>query len=164
MGLFKKIMVALGLGGGAVAGYSYISGLKRTAKELESLANVGVDSFGLAGMGLKINITIKNPTKTKFTMKSPFVRLMNGKDEIASSQADDKTFPVPAYGQVTLDPVKLTIPALKLLSLGISMLTPQPNGVKLQVVTITTITLLGIFSIPYEKTEEIVLKSASNAS
>ncbi|HWY98670.1 MAG TPA: hypothetical protein VNY36_06270, partial [Bacteroidia bacterium] len=136
MGTFGKILAAVGLGGGAIAGYSYLSGLKRTSKELESAANVGVDSFGLAGMGLKINITIKNPTKTKFKMKSPFVRLMNGKDEITSSQADDKTYPVPAYGQVTLDPVKLTIPALKLLGLGISMLTPQPNGVKLQIVTI----------------------------
>ena len=164
MGLFKKILIAAGLGGGAIAGYSYIESLKRTSKELETATKVNLDSFDISGMGLKINVTLKNPTKTRFKIKSPFVRLMNGKDEIASSQAFDKSYSIPSFGEVTLDPIKLTIPALKLLSLGISMITPQPDGVKLQIVTVTTITLLGIINLPYETTEDIVLKSASHAS
>jgi len=164
MGVFKKILIALGLGGGAVAGYSYIESLKRTSKELESNAKVSLDSFDLSGMGLKIGVVIKNPTRTSFKIKSPFIKLMNGKDEITSSQADNKSYHIPSFGEIELDPVKIKIPALKLLSLGISMITPQPDGVKLQIVTVTTITLLGILSIPYEKTDEIVLKSASHAS
>ncbi len=165
MGTLKKALVLTGLSGGILAGGLYIRKLKRTGNELETISKVNIYSLDLRGLTLRIDLVIKNPTSTSLNIKYPFVRMMLGGDMIGSSQVVNQDIKIPAYSEVHIDKIMVDIPIMGLLSLIGSLFQPLQSGqaVTVQIITVTTISIWWM-NLPYEKKEDVILKTGSNAS
>ena len=163
MKFFKKILVGAGIGGGLIAGIVYLFRLKRTSEELETETTVSVQKLDLKGLSLKMDITLKNPTRTGFKVKFPFVKVYYKNSLIGSSQVIDKDVEVPSFGQVWASNITIQIPSTSLLSIGAS-LTNLLKGQNLDftVKTVSTIDL-GVAQKPYERTDDFTLKLPTNA-
>jgi hypothetical protein len=159
MTALKKILVGGGITAGIVSGLVYLFRLKRTNAQLETVSSVVIQKFDLSGIILKIDITLKNPTRTGFSAKFPFVKVNYKDSMIGSSQVIDRDVAIPPYGEVKAANILVQIPLSGLLSVGTDILKSYQSGdgVKLTVVTVST-TDLGIVKIPYEKKEEITIR------
>lgn len=155
----KKILVGSAIGGGIIAGATYLFRLKRTSVELESFAKVNIFKMDLSGLVLQVDVQLKNPTATKFKIKFPFVKLIYKDATVGSSQVVDKDITIPSYGEAVAEKIMITIPPRNIFSVSAGLLKSVLAGeqVKLNTRTITTIDL-GIKKLPYEKVEEIILK------
>ena len=165
MGTVTKVAVATGIGGGLVAAGLYVRGLMRTGVEMQTTSKVNIHSIGLSGLIIRIDLNLKNPTKTSFKIKFPFMKILFEGNSIGTSQVVNKDILIPAYGEVNIENVLIQIPLLGLLSLGVQLFTPLQSGqsVKIQMVAVTTISYWWL-SLPYEHKEDVLLKSASDAS
>ena len=155
----KKILVGSAIGGGIIAGATYLFRLKRTSVELESFAKVNIFKIDLSGLVLQVDVQLKNPTRTKFKIKFPFVKLIYKDATVGTSQVVDKDITIPSYGEAVAEKIMITIPPRSIFSVSAGLLKSLLAGeeVKLNSRTITTIDL-GIKKLPYEKIEEIILK------
>ena len=155
----KKILVGSAIGGGIIAGAAYLFRLKRTSVELESFAKVNIFKIDLSGLVLQVDVQLKNPTRTKFKIKFPFVKLIYKDATVGTSQVVDKDITIPSYGEAVAEKIMITIPPRNIFSVSAGLLKSLLSGeeVKLNSKTITTIDL-GIKKLPYEKIEEIILK------
>lgn len=159
MAALKKILVGGGIATGIVSGLVYLFRLKRTNTQLETVSSVVVQKFDFSGIGLKIDISLKNPTRTGFSAKFPFVKILYKDSMIGSSQVIDKDVVIPPYGEAKAANIMVQVPLSGLLSVGADILKSYQGGegVKLTVVTVST-TDLGFVKIPYEKREEITVR------
>ena len=155
----KKILVGSAIGGGIIAGATYLFRLKRTSVELESFAKVNIFKIDLSGLVLQVDVQLKNPTRTKFKIKFPFVKLIYKDATVGTSQVVDKDITIPSYGEAVAEKIMITIPPRSIFSVSAGLLKSLLAGeeVKMNSRTITTIDL-GIKKLPYEKIEEIILK------
>ena len=155
----KKILVGSAIGGGIIAGATYLFRLKRTSVELESFAKVNIFKMDLSGLVLQVDVQLKNPTATKFKIKFPFVKLIYKDATVGSSQVVDKDITIPSYGEAVAEKIMITIPPRNIFSVSAGLLKSVLAGeqVKLNTRTITT-SDLGIKKLPSEKVEEIILK------
>ena len=155
----KKILVGSAIGGGIIAGATYLFRLKRTSVELESFAKVNIFKLDLSGLTLQVDVQLKNPTATKFKIKFPFVKLIYKDATVGSSQVVNKDITIPSYGEAVAEKIMITIPIRSIFSVSAGMIKSLLAGeeVKLNSRTITTIDL-GLKKLPYEKVEEITLK------
>lgn len=155
----KKILIGTGIGGGLIAGATYLFRLKRTSAELESIATVNVHKLDLKGLVLRVDVQLKNPTKTKLKIKFPFVKLIYKDTTIGSSQVLDKDIEIPSYGEAVAEKIMISIPLKGIFSLSAGLIKSLSTGesVKLNSKTISTIDL-GWKKLPYEKMEELTLK------
>lgn len=160
MANLKKILLGIGIGGGLIAGFSYLMRLRKTGAELESETTVKIHKFDLSGLTLRVDALLKNPTKTGLKIKFPFVKLLYKDSTLASSQVVNKDIEVPAFGEARIEQIMIKIPVLGLFSLGGDIFKSLQSGepVKIQAKTITTINL-GWKQLPYEKTDEVTLKA-----
>jgi hypothetical protein len=156
---WKKIFVGAGIGGGLIAGITYLRRLKRTSVELETISTVNVYKIDLKGITLRVDVQIKNPTKTKFKIKFPFVKLLYKNAMVGSSEVVNQDITIPAFGQAVAEKIMIQIPIMGIFSLGSGLIKDLGSGdpVKMNVNTVTTIDL-GWKKIPYSKTEEVTLK------
>ncbi|MBI4945309.1 MAG: hypothetical protein HY840_02775 [Bacteroidetes bacterium] len=156
----KKILVGSAIGGGIIAGVTYFFRLKRTSVELESYAKVNIFKLDLSGLVLQVDVQLKNPTRTKFKIKFPFIKLIYKDATIGSSQVVDKDITIPAYGEAVAEKIMITIPPRNIFSVSAGLIKSLLAGeqVKLNSKTISTIDL-GWKKLPYEKTEEVTLKN-----
>jgi hypothetical protein len=156
----KKILVGSAIGGGIIAGVTYLFRLKRTSVELESYAKVNIFKLDLSGLVLQVDVQLKNPTRTKFKIKFPFIKLIYKDATIGSSQVVDKDITIPAYGEAVAEKIMITIPPRNIFSVSAGLIKSLLAGeqVKLNSKTISTIDL-GWKKLPYEKTEEVTLKN-----
>jgi len=166
MGAGKRAAAALATVGAAIGGVAYWSSLKRTSKELEVTHKLGISSLSFTGVTIRLDVMLRNPSSNSFKIKYPHIKMMLGEDTIGSSQLIDTSIKVPADGEVHIDKILIAIPLMEELSLIGSLLTPLQNGesVMIKVVCETDITLLGIFTFPYTKIDEIPLKNAPSGS
>ena len=159
MKFWTKIILGTGVGAGLVAAISYVSGLKRTSAQLESVASASIHSLKLDGLTIRIDVQLKNPTETALKIKYPFIKVLFKDKVIGTSKVINKDISIPKNGEAKISGIMITIPVTGLLSLGggiFSLVTkklPAPIFVK----TITTIDL-GWKKIPYEKTDDNTLK------
>ena len=159
----KKIIVSSAIGGGIIAGVTYLFRLKRTSVELETVTKVNIFKLDLSGLVLQVDVQLKNPTRTKFTIKFPFVKLIypaGSETTIGSSQVVNKDIVIPSYGEAVAEKIMITIPIRSIFSVSAGMIQALTAGeaIKLTAKTITTIDL-GLKKLPYEKSEEITLKN-----
>jgi hypothetical protein len=156
----KKILVGSAIGGGIIAGVTYFFRLKKTSVELETFAKVNIFKLDLSGLVLQVDVQLKNPTRTKFTIKFPFIKLIYKDATVGSSQVVDKNITIPAYGEAVAEKIMITIPPRNIFSVSAGLLKSLIAGetVVLNAKTISTIDL-GWKKLPYEKTEEINLKN-----
>lgn len=159
MGLLKKILIGTGIGAVVVGGITYIRRLGRTMNELVVIPTVSVHKLALQGITLRVDVKIKNPTRTEVKLKYPFVKLIYKDSAIGSSQAINKDITIPSYGEVMIDSIMIDVPLLGVFSLAGDLLKAIQVGtpVKMTVKTISTIDL-GWKQLPYEDSQEITLK------
>lgn len=156
---WKKILVGAGIGGGLIAGIAYLLRLRRTSVELDTTTSVKVHKLDLEGVTLRVDATLKNPTKTGLKMKFPYVKLIYNDAIIGSSQVIDKDITVPPFGEAKIEKIMIRIPLLGVFSIGAALTNALKTAtpVKLLVKTITTIDL-GFKQLPFNKTDEVILK------
>jgi hypothetical protein len=155
----KKIILGTAVGAGVVAGITYLARLRQTGADIQSIAKVSVFKLDLNGLTLRVDVTLKNPTRTKFAIKFPFVSLSYKGNLLGSSQSVNQDITIPAYGQAVAEKIMIQIPGLKLLTLTGGFFKSLQSGEPLQIDSVTSTTInLGIKQIPYKKTETITLK------
>lgn len=159
MSKLKTIAFCATIGAGVIGLVSYLSGLKRTSAELESIASGMIHSLKLDGLTIRIDVQLKNPTSSSLTISFPFVKLYHAGKLIGSSKVLNKNILIPSQGEATIGQILLNIPAMGLVSLGSNLfnLLIKNQSVQLSIKTITTIDL-GWKKVPYSKTENITLK------
>ncbi len=159
MANWKKILVGTGIGAGVVGIIAYMSRLKRTSVQLETVSSAKIHSLKMDGLTVRVDVKLKNPTNGTFKIKFPFVKVLYKEKTVGSSQVINKDIQIPAYGEAVIEGIMIKIPFTGLLSVGAGLYKllvnkePAPIFVK----TISTIDL-GWKTIPYESTDDITLK------
>ncbi|MDD5464551.1 MAG: hypothetical protein PHP62_05375 [Candidatus Moranbacteria bacterium] len=156
---FRKLLIGVGIGTGAIAAWNYFSGLSRTSAELESITHINIHKLYEKGLVVRVDVQLKNPTKTKLKIKFPFVKLLYKDVTAGSSQVLDRDIEIPSFGEAVAEKIMIEIPLGNIFSVGGGMITSLLKGetIKLKSKTISTIDL-GWKTIPYEKIEELILK------
>jgi hypothetical protein len=159
MASLKKILIGTTIGAGVIALISYVSKLKRTSAQLESVATANIHSIKFDGLTVRIDVTLKNPTESSLKIKYPFVKILFDEKVIGTSKLFDKDITIPKHGEAKISGIMINVPATGLLSLGggIFNLLVKKQDAPIFVKTITTIDL-GWKKIPYEKTDNNTLK------
>jgi hypothetical protein len=154
-----KLLVGLGLGAGAYAGFNYFRKMNSTNKYLEIIPTAQLHKVNLLGIFIRMDIRFKNPDGGSFKIKYPHVRINFEGESIGSSQAVDKDIQIPAYGEAVVNGIMIQIPITNLLTTGYKIYKNIIEGkaVKLQALTHTTI-FVGFQSFPFDKISEITLK------
>ncbi|HMT75219.1 MAG TPA: hypothetical protein PKA77_14190 [Chitinophagaceae bacterium] len=157
--MIKKVLTATIVGGGLFAGYAYYKRLKKMQVELEIIPKAALQKLSTDGLTIRVDVLMKNPTKGSFKIKFPFVKLIYSGSTIGSSQVVNQEITIPAYGEVNIDQILITLPIVNIFSLGYSvvktMQKKEPVQLQLKVMTIIN---LGFKEFPYETTSDIVLK------
>jgi hypothetical protein len=154
-----KILVGLGLGAGAYAGYNYFRKMNATNKYIEIIPTAQLHKVNLLGVFIRMDIQFKNPDGGSFKIKYPHVRINFEGQSIGSSQAIDKDITIPAYGEAVVNGIMIEIPITNILTTGYKIYKDLINNkpVKLEALTHTTI-MVGFQSVPYDKVSELVIK------
>ena len=158
METWKKITVGTLVGGAIIGGGVYLVRLKRTSVELQTVPMAKIHKLDLTGLTIRVDLQLKNPTRTAFKIKFPFVKLLYKGSSIGSSQVVDKDITIPAFGEAVVNAIMIRIPLLSLFSLSGGLIKAVRNGepVKIDVVTMTGLDL-GWKKIPYSKVNTITL-------
>ena len=155
--------IALGtIGGGVlIGGTVYLLRLNQTAVQLETMPTVSVHKLDLTGLTIRIDVTLKNPTRTGFKIKFPFVKLAYKGTSIGSSQVVDTEITIPSFGQAVVQGIMVRIPLLSIFSFsgGLIKAIEAGEAVQLNVVILTTIDL-GWKKVPFSKTDTVTLSKA----
>ncbi len=147
------------IGGGLIAGYSFYSKMKKTSAELVVIPDASLYSVNWDGITIRLDLLLKNPTKGSFSIKFPFVKLTYKNTMVGSSQIVNQDIKIPANGQSKIESLLVNIPILSVFSVSSSILKSIQNKeqVKITATMMTTIDL-GIATIPFEESHEVILK------
>lgn len=158
----NKLLIGVGIGATALAGYAYAKKMSLTQAHLEVIPSAMIHKLNLTGMIIKMDVRLKNPDGGTFKIKYPFIKIVHEGSTLGSSQAVDKDIQLPAYGEAVINGIMIQIPLLSIISSAYKMFQALQKGseIKLTAVTITTIDL-GWNKIPFEKKDEITLKKGS---
>lgn len=157
--MIKKALIAVAAGTGLYALWNYFSGLKRTDAELETVVSMKVHKLDFKGLVVRVDVTLKNPAEGSFKVKYPFVKLLYKGVVVGTSTVVDRDIPLEKYSEAVADKIMIAIPIRSIFSASAGMIQSlaKEEPIKLEAKTISTIDL-GWKKIPYEKTEEMILK------
>jgi len=157
--MIKKILIGIGVGTGAIAAWNYFSGLRKTSAELESITHINIHKLDLKGLVIRVDVQLKNPSKNKLKIKFPFVKLIYKEVTVGSSQVVDKDIHLEKFSEAVAEKIMIEIPVRSVFSVSAGIIKSLLNGETIKMNSKTTTTIdLGWKKIPYEKTEEIILK------
>ncbi len=158
METWKKITVGTIIGGGLIGGTVYLLRLNKMNAELETVPMVKIHKLDFSGLTLRVDVQLKNPTRTAFKIKFPFIKLVYKGTTVGSSQVLDKDIQIPAFGEAIIDKMMIKVPLMNIFSLsgGLIKAIQNKEPVKLEVKTLTTIDI-GWKKIPYTKADTITL-------
>lgn len=161
MDTWKKIAVGTVVGGVLIGGTIYLVRLNKTSVELETVPMVKIHKLDLTGLTLRVDVQLKNPTRTPLKIKFPFIKLVYKGTTIGSSQVLDKDITIPAFGEAVIEKMMIRVPLMNIFSLSGSLIRAIQNKepVKLDVKTLTSIDL-GWKKTPYTKSDTITLSQA----
>lgn len=161
MEIWKKITVGTVVGGALIGGTIYVLRLNKMNAELETIPMVKIHKLDFSGLTLRVDVQLKNPTRTAFKIKFPFIKLIYKGTSVGSSQVVDKDIQIPAFGEVIIDKMMVKIPLMNIFSLsgGLIRAIQNKEAVKLDVKTSTNIDL-GWKKVPYSKADTITLSQA----
>ena len=154
-----KLLLGVGLGVGAIAGFNYFRKLSLSNAYLEIVPSAALHKINLTGVYIRIDIRMKNPEAGAFKIQYPFMKIMYEGESIGSSQVIDKEIEIPANGEAVINGVMIEIPILNILGTGYKFYKALSanKAIKMQVLTHTTINL-GWKTIPYDKVNDFTLK------
>lgn len=158
METWKKITVGTIIGGGLIGGTVYLLRLNKMNAELETVPMVKIHKLDFSGLTLRVDVQLKNPTRTPFKIKFPFIKLVYKGTTVGSSQVLDKDIQIPAFGEAIIDKMMIKVPLMNIFSLsgGLIKAIQNKETVKLEVKTLTTIDI-GWKKVPYTKADTITL-------
>jgi hypothetical protein len=158
METWKKITVGTIIGGGLIGGTIYLLRLNKMNAELETVPMVKIHKLDFSGLTLRVDVQLKNPTRTPFKIKFPFIKLVYKGTTVGSSQVLDKDIQIPAFGEAIIDKMMIKVPLMNIFSLsgGLIKAIQNKEPVKLDVKTLTTIDI-GWKKVPYTKADTITL-------
>ncbi len=161
METWKKIAVGSVIGGILIGGTIYVVRLNNISAELETVPMVKIHKLDLTGLTLRVDVQLKNPTRTAFKIKFPFIKLLYKGTTVGSSQVVDKEISIPAFGEAVINQIMIRIPLMNIFSLsgGLIQAVQNKEAVKLDVKTLTTIDL-GWKKVPFSKTDTITITQA----
>lgn len=161
METWKKIAVGTVIGGALIGGTVYVVRLTKMSAELETVPMVKIHKLDLTGLTLRVDVQLKNPTRTAFKIKFPFIKLIYKGTTVGSSQVVDKDISIPAFGEVIITQIMIRVPLLSIFSLSGGLITAIQNkeAVKLDVKTSTTIDI-GWKKVSYDKSDTISLSKS----
>lgn len=161
MDTWKKIAIGTVASGALIGGTVYIIRLNKMNAELETVPMVQVHKLDLTGLTLRVDVQLKNPTRTPLKIKFPFIKLVYKTTTVGSSQVIDKDISIPAFGEAVIEKMMIRVPLMNIFSLSGSLIRALQNKepVKLDVKTISSIDL-GWKQIPYSKSDTITLSQA----
>jgi len=161
METWKKIAAGTIIGGVLIGGTVYVVRLNKMNAELETVPMVKIHKLDLSGLTLRVDVQLKNPTRTPFKIKFPFIKLVYKSTTIGSSQIVDKEISIPAFGEAVIEKMMIRVPLMNIFSLSGSLIRAikDKEPVKLDVKTLTTIDL-GWKKVPYTKSDTITLSQA----
>jgi hypothetical protein len=159
MSAVSKILTGTLVGVGVIAVVGYVKKMKKTQNELEIIPTANIHEITWNAIVVRVDVLLKNPTKGTFAIKFPFVKLISNGTTVGSSQAVSKDVKIPAYGEVVISKLLVTIPITSFFSVASEVLKSLQNKkpVKLTVKIMTTVNL-GWTELPYETSNEITLK------
>lgn len=158
METWKKITAGTIIGGGLIGGTIYLLRLNKMNAELETVPMVKIHKLDFSGLTLRVDVQLKNPTRTPFKIKFPFIKLVYKGTTVGSSQVLDKDIQIPAFGEAIIDKMMIKVPLMNIFSLsgGLIKAIQNKEPVKLEVKTLTTIDI-GWKKVPYTKADTITL-------
>ncbi len=161
METWKKIAVGTVVGGAIIGGTVYIIRLNNTSAQLETIPMVKIHKLDLTGLTLRVDVQLKNPTRTAFKIKFPFIKLVYKGTTVGSSQVVDKDITIPAFGEAVVNEIMIRVPLLSIFSLSGGLIKAVQNNeaVKIDVTTLTTIDL-GWKKTPFSKVDTVTLSQA----
>ena len=151
----KGATAAVIVGGGLAAGYLVYQKIRRTGKELEISHSAAIQDIGLQGVHIRLDVLMRNPSGTGFTIKFPFIRVLYNGSVIGSSSVINRDIKIPGYGEVKIDNIQIAIPVLNILSTGYKVYKElkAKNKITLGLRTTTMIMAAGL-KIPFETNEQ----------
>jgi len=154
-----KLLIGLGLGAGAYAGFNYFRKMNATNKYLEIIPTAQLHKVNLLGVYIRMDIRFKNPDGGTFKIKYPHIRINYKGQSIGSSQVIDKEISIPAYGEAVVNGIMIEIPITNILTTGYQIYKDIINNkpVTLEALTHTNI-IVGFQSVPYDKVSEFTIK------
>lgn len=159
MGSLTKILAGTAIGAGIITGISYFSNMRRAQVHLEVIPKAYIHTLNWSGLTIRVDAILKNPTKAKFKVKFPYIRVSYKDILLGSSQVVDKDIQIPSFGQVVIDNIMVEVPVVSFFSVAYNIIKSlnAKEPVTIVAKTITTVDL-GWSRIPFESTAEIVLK------
>lgn len=152
----------LGVGGIAAAvGIPYLINLNRLSVELETATKISIYKVKLDGVELKIEVTLKNPTKGSINIKFPFVKMMSEGKVFATSEVRNEDVTLEKFSQVLVPPILVNLNWLNLATTLPSLLKKLRNKEQILITARTITTING--KIPYSKEENVVIGQRSQA-
>ncbi len=158
MANWKTIGIVSGIGAGVFGLVAYVTRLKRANAQLESIATAKIHSLKLDGLTIRVDVELKNPSRSSFNIKFPFVKILYKDKVVGTSQVIDKSIKIPAYGEANIEAIMIKIPVTSIFSIGAGLikLLVQKQAAVVSVKTISTIDL-GWKKLPYEKSDDMTL-------
>ncbi len=151
------------LGGtGLFLGGRYLWQMNRLNTNLEMVITAKLHSVTLAGIRIRVDVTLKNPTKGKIKIMFPFVKIMHEGKTVGSSQSVNKEIEIPSFGQAVIEAIMIDITFSQLLinAWGMYQLVKEGKPVVVQVKVMSAIKMLWGDQ-PYEQTQDITLKGGT---
>ncbi|HSZ71416.1 MAG TPA: hypothetical protein VK750_01990 [Cytophagaceae bacterium] len=146
----------IGLFVGAVVlgiGTTYLLKLKRLSEQLEIVTKVNIHKVGLAGLQLRVDVMMKNPTGGSMKVKFPFVKMLYKDTVFATSEVKDQDYVIPKFGEQQLDPIYVSLPFMQMATTTPDMLKEYQKSGKFPIVVKTITTINN--NLPYTKMDTI---------
>lgn len=165
METWKKIAVGTGIGTAVLATGAWLLRLNKTSANLEVVPTAKIHKIEFNGVSVRVDVQLKNPTRSSFKMKYPFIKLSYKGDSIGSSQVVNQDIVLPAFGEAQIENILIKIPLLNLFTSAGKVFTAINNNelIQLQIDTLTTIDI-GIKKLPFTKSDKITLKKQKDNS
>ncbi|MGQ0829353.1 MAG: hypothetical protein ACT4ON_13275 [Bacteroidota bacterium] len=161
METWKKIVIGTVATGALVGGTIYVVRLNKMSAELETVPRAKIHKIDLTGLTIRVDVQLKNPSRTPFKIKFPFIKLVYKGTTVGSSQVVDKDISIPAFGEAVIDQILIKIPMINIFSLSGGLIQAVQSGqaTKVDITTLTTIDL-GWKKMPYSKSDTVILSKA----
>lgn len=158
MSLTQKILIGTAVGALVTGAAVYASRMNKTSNEMVIIPTVNVHKLSAQGLSLRVDIQLKNPTRSSIRLNYPFIKMIHAGSVLGSSAVIDKEILIPGFGQAVVQGIMIDIPLLNLLSLSGDLLKALNEGksIKLNVRTLTQLNL-GWKKFPYEDNQIITL-------
>lgn len=158
MSRLTNILLKSSIAASIIAGGTFVFRLFKASKDIELFSNIILHKLDLQNAYFNIQTDINNPTRSNFSIRTPFVKIGYNGQIIGSSTPSDELIEVKAFSQTKLDTIQIKFPLSESLTIATDLLSSKQNGkpVLLDIET-STYVKWGILNFPLKHNESINL-------